>query len=312
MVAAVADYRLSEAERRELLTVAERMPVYHQDRYSEFIECARLGAKGLGGGFRDWVARTRAAQVGLLRGVPIGGQLPETPRLKGEADDVPMFADGVIGLLAGLFGDVVTFEGKVTTRQIHNIYPASDESFRQLGASAEELDWHVEDAFHSERADWLGILCLRGDPEVRTRIARASDLRMPDADLDRLLREPVELLVDDSFALGLSGQSVVSKTLTRRGVDLEIAFDPPYTIARDRSQAELFGRVILAAERARIEVVVEPGDFLILNNRTTIHGRSAHEPRRDGTDRWIKRALICERQPQRCQSAPGYVAFVPG
>lgn len=34
------------------------------------------------------------------------------------------------------------------------------------------------------------------------------------------------------------------------------------------------------------------GDIMIINNKRMLHGRSAYQPKFDGTDRWIQRAYV--------------------
>lgn len=89
----------------------------------------------------------------------------------------------------------------------------------------------------------------------------------------------------------------------------EVSFDPYYTEyedAGDRVAADEFAR---AAERAAWSFNLKAGDFLLLNNRKTIHARSDHAPRRDGTDRWIKRAVIVDHSKASLMSRDGLIGF---
>ena len=45
------------------------------------------------------------------------------------------------------------------------------------------------------------------------------------------------------------------------------------------------------------EIVLKTGDLLIINNRTTVHGRRPFDARYDGTDRWVQRILAIETLP---------------
>jgi L-asparagine oxygenase len=300
---------LSDEVAGELERLASKLPPYSPADYGTFMAQCRQAAACANPVVKSWAQQVRIGHVGLLRNLPVGRDLPSTPAVKAAADAVPMFADCVIGLLAALFGDIVTFEGKVTERHIHNVYPAKNEEFSQLGASADELDWHVEDGFHPQRAEWLGILCLRSDPSVITWVARARDLEFCKKDWTCLRSEAAEVRVDESFAPGLRGLLFSVCTVSGPEDDPEITFDPQYTRLRDRHQQELVQRVRRAANRAKWAVELRVGDFLILNNRRTVHARSAHEPRMDGTDRWIKRTMISDCRETRNMAAPGLVCF---
>lgn len=66
-----------------------------------------------------------------------------------------------------------------------------------------------------------------------------------------------------------------------------------------QGDAELEQRVLAAyerlsrnAEEAGERVSLEPGDLLILNNARCVHGRTAYQPRLDGTDRWLIKTYV--------------------
>ena len=44
--------------------------------------------------------------------------------------------------------------------------------------------------------------------------------------------------------------------------------------------------------RAKGGVVLTPGDLLMINNRTAVHGRSFFVPRYDGENRWLQRTYL--------------------
>jgi L-asparagine oxygenase len=306
----IAEYRLSQSERRVVNEMIAQIRPYRPDDLPSFMtQCSTAGAL-LPSRLRGWAHAVQRTHIGLLRNVPVGDDLPPTPKFKGEIDRLPLAADAALGLVAALFGEIVTFEGKVTSRQIHNVYPAQDEEpFSQLGASSSQLDWHVEDGFHPDRAEWLGILCLRSDPQVTTWVARAQDLDLNGDDWSALREEPMILIVDDSFGPPYCGRPFERMLITGPLSDPEIAFDPPYTHFRNEAERMLCQRVSAAAERAKIALSLEVGDVLLLNNRHVIHARSSFAPRFDGSDRWIKRALVAEDIKRTCLPTPGLVAF---
>ncbi|NBT21304.1 MAG: hypothetical protein EBT17_04190, partial [Actinobacteria bacterium] len=44
-------------------------------------------------------------------------------------------------------------------------------------------------------------------------------------------------------------------------------------------------------------VVLGDGDLLVIDNDRAVHGRTPFVPRYDGTDRWLKRALVVRELP---------------
>jgi alpha-ketoglutarate-dependent taurine dioxygenase len=43
--------------------------------------------------------------------------------------------------------------------------------------------------------------------------------------------------------------------------------------------------------------VLQAGDVLVIDNERAVHGRTPFVPRYDGTDRWLKRALVVTSLP---------------
>jgi hypothetical protein len=50
-------------------------------------------------------------------------------------------------------------------------------------------------------------------------------------------------------------------------------------------------------KRATKQVVLADGDLLVIDNDHAVHGRTPFIPRYDGTDRWLKRALVVTSLP---------------
>ena len=66
------------------------------------------------------------------------------------------------------------------------------------------------------------------------------------------------------------------------------------TTSRARSAlSALHAAVKLASRR----VVLKAGELLVIDNDRAVHGRTSFVPRYDGTDRWLKRALVVTALP---------------
>jgi L-asparagine oxygenase len=52
-----------------------------------------------------------------------------------------------------------------------------------------------------------------------------------------------------------------------------------------------------AVRRSTEHVILQSGDILVIDNRRAVHGRTPFNPRYDGTDRWLKRALVVTELP---------------
>lgn len=53
-----------------------------------------------------------------------------------------------------------------------------------------------------------------------------------------------------------------------------------------------YERLSRNAEKAGERISLGPGDLLIINNARCVHGRTAHQPRLDGTDRWLIKTYV--------------------
>ena len=305
----IAQHVVESAEKAVLDELVTSLPAYDSSDIARFNTRCAKAALLLPSSIVLWVNQVRQMSVGLLRGLPLPLDLPATPNRKGLADSFAMPSDSLLGLIAACLGEIVSFEGKVCDRQIHNVYPAEDEVHGQLGASSGVLDWHVEDAFHPDRAEWLAILCLRGAPDALTYLARARDLSLAESDWLEMRHRPATLVVDESFCDGYRGRPFRVAMVTGPSDHFELSYDPSYTDLKDHNIQALLGRISVAAEAAKFSINLKAGDLLILDNRRVIHSRSALRANFDGRDRWIKRALIAETGRKRCFLQPGMIAF---
>jgi hypothetical protein len=62
--------------------------------------------------------------------------------------------------------------------------------------------------------------------------------------------------------------------------------------AGDPRAEQALARAVEAIEDNLMDIVLEPGDVLILDNFRVVHGRRAFYPRYDGRDRWLKRINV--------------------
>ena len=291
-----ATYVLTDSEKSDVeRIVRSKVPLYQPEAYEAFMAGCREAANELPANIHYWKDQAEIQDIGLIHNLPIDTLLPKTPTVKHAADSISMLADGVIGTVSALFGIVYTIEGKGSGRHIHNLYPVVGDEYTQLGSSSQvELEWHVEEAFHPARPNWLNLLCLRSDVEAITKIARARDLILEPDILRTLTEHRFNLRIDETYSSVGSSTSITTSVLAGSSTDPEIVLDPAYTIFQDEIEYRAVAAVGNAAELAHLRFTLVEGDLLVLNNRRVIHGRSAFRPRMDGTDRWLKRAYVIE------------------
>ena len=92
--------------------------------------------------------------------------------------------------IMGMLGEPFNYKGNYGGQLVQNLVPLRTMEFTQTGRSSSVmLDWHVEDGFREDRCDYVGLICLRGDPAAASQYAQAKDLQLPPA-LAATLREP--------------------------------------------------------------------------------------------------------------------------
>ncbi|MEV4759486.1 TauD/TfdA family dioxygenase [Micromonospora sp. NPDC049559] len=241
------------------------------------------------------LARGFVLVPGLFADLPDPGP---TPRHWKEVDperSAPL--DVALALVAAALGRVFGWTNQQAGRSVHNILPSPEHSHEQVGASSTvPLVWHTEDAFHPERADLVILACVRNPDLIGTRLAGIRDAAVTDADLAQLGRPLLAIEPDDSYGAGASagavpvGMSTVWNGPTGRCV----RYDPSYTrlMTDDARFVAAFRRLEGAFEACGRAVALAPGDLLILDNDTMVHGRAPFRARYDGGDRWLKRVLV--------------------
>jgi L-asparagine oxygenase len=238
----------------------------------------------------------------LVRHLPVGA-LPPTPSDPGSLAGARLSAAGCLGAIAGVLGEPCGYAPELGGAIIQDIVPVSGhEDAQRSTSSATALDVHTELAFAPDgaRADYLALLCLRGDHDraAGTTVSPVDAVlaRLPKS-ITQVLREPrFRTSVDQSFLAGLGRSEpiwvgpihVLSGPAQRPRVRADFAetegLDPPAVRALAALRA--------AAEAAALTVVLEPGDLLLFENDRAFHGRTVFSPRWDGRDRWLLRTSL--------------------
>jgi Fe(II)/alpha-ketoglutarate-dependent arginine beta-hydroxylase len=252
----------------------------------------------------------------LLSGLPVDSSaLPPTPssyteQLLGREVD----RAGVILLLLGsLIGNPFSYITQQNGRLILDVFPVGGHESTQLGSSSlATLEWHTEDAFHEWRADWLLLLCLRNPDRVPTMFATVQDLELEDDIRAILFDERFFIKPDESHTqkfnsartgcdprAGGSFAEIESIRRAPRGVSLFsgdpaapfVRIDPSFmerTLGNEEAENAL--ATLISEFNGRLQdVVLEPGDLLIIDNLRAVHGRRSFPARYDGSDRWLRR-----------------------
>lgn len=287
---------------RQLPVYAHELPV----RVREFFTTFRL---------------REPAGVCVLSGYPVDqqrvGPTPEHWRRQGPVS--PALREEVFLVMCGsLLGDPIGWSTQQDGRFVHDVLPVAEDQDEQIGTgSAQTIYWHVEDAFHPFRGDYVGLMCLRNPDKVATTYADMADLEI-DEETMRVLFEPrFYIRPDNSHLEGAGGAALLPGAeqlmAASREQILRMHAEPepvpvmfgaaetpylrldPYFMDLDRMDADAgtaLKRLSGEIDENLREATLGPGDVCFVDNFRAVHGRNKFQARYDGTDRWLKRVNV--------------------
>jgi L-asparagine oxygenase len=207
--------------------------------------------------------------------------------------------DLFFGVNAMRFGSIYGFAQEQNGQVVQNLFPIKRDEGRQISSSSETvLEMHTETAFHPWRPEVVMLLCMRGDVNAGTNLATLPDI------VARLDEETIRILHLPEFTTRID-ESFQSEEQPDREILTPILFNNATSMTYDRalmkSLTEAGNRALQAfsnaIEEVKKTVFLKTGEILVINNRTTVHGRTPFKARYDGTDRWLKRAMVSTKLP---------------
>ncbi|MEV4320526.1 guanitoxin biosynthesis L-enduracididine beta-hydroxylase GntD [Actinocrispum sp. NPDC049592] len=248
--------------------------------------------------------RDECSAVAMIRGLPVDDDVVgPTPAHWSERDVGATVREEIFLLLmAHCLGDVFSWRTLQQGRLVQDVLPIQGEEQQQSGHGTVQLAWHTEDAFHPNRCDYLCLLAIRNHDEVPTTMATIDDVFLEERH-QAVLRQPRFLIRPDNEHLrhmAPTSVAAIAQDPPRCAV-LFGAPDRPYlrvdpvfmgTVPGDTEAAEALAALIGQLEDSLRPIALHPGDLLIVDNMLAVHGRSEFKARHDGTDRWLKKAIV--------------------
>jgi Fe(II)/alpha-ketoglutarate-dependent arginine beta-hydroxylase len=255
----------------------------------------------------------------VLSGYPIDqekiGQTPTHWKWR-PANSPSLHEEILLVLLGSLLGEVIGWATQQDGHIVHGVFPIEGHEHEQLGSGSEELlTWHTEDAFHPFRGDYLGLFCLRNPTCVATTVGRLDCRELSPGCLEVLCQPRFTIRPDESHLpknrsdLGGSAELLERayrriEKMNREPERVPVLFgDPrspylcldPYFMERlddDPEAQEALDELIQVIEESLVDMVLQPGDLLLLDNYRAVHGRRPFKAQYDGNDRWMVRVNI--------------------
>ncbi|URM88699.1 TauD/TfdA family dioxygenase [Streptomyces sp. MRC013] len=199
-------------------------------------------------------------------------------------------------IIAETLGTMIGYADEKNGDLVHNVQPLPGEETRIEGSGSVAFDFHIENAHHALRPDFIGLICLRQDHDevAATRISSVREavelLEPPTLDALRQCQfysnYPGSFTRDSIVEPAPAGPHPVlfgdaAKPLMR--------FNSHNTVSLSKAGRAALRALAEALEEVCHEVIMQPGDCALLDNHVAAHGRSAFTPRYDGRDRWLRR-----------------------
>lgn len=231
----------------------------------------------------------------LLRGLPLGeGAVPDTPTARGSVQRAATVPAAVLMLIAHGLGDPIAYRQEKSGALVQDVVPVPGLEDFQGNAGSTRLTFHVENAFHEHRPDYVMLSCLRADheqsAELRLCSARQVLPRLGEPALSVLRGPNFETAAPPSFSADGGGRP--HAVLADSAEDPVLRIDEAATRPLDAAAAAAMAELSELFQDSYQAVRLAPGDLAIVDNRVTVHGRSAFTPRYDGRDRWLQRTFV--------------------
>ncbi|MFI6320153.1 TauD/TfdA family dioxygenase [Nonomuraea sp. NPDC050556] len=282
----------------------------------------------------SWVARARAAweecPVGLrqplrafrrdagphgamiIRGLPVPERtLPDTPSVAGSVQRSATVPATLLIMVAAGLGDPAAFLPEKSGSLVQDVVPVPGKEEFQGNVGSVLLEWHNENAFHPHRPDYVMLLCLRSDHEqiagLRTACARQVLPLLSETARAALFADEFVTAAPPSF--DLADSTVRHAVLTGAEEDPDIQVDLAATTGQTPRARMALHELRVAFDETALVHLLKPGELAIADNRITVHGRTAFQPRYDGRDRWLQRTFVTNdlRRSRHQRPADGYV-----
>ncbi|RJO70110.1 L-asparagine oxygenase [Nocardia panacis] len=264
-------------------------------------------------GLRNFRRHSGSRGLLVVRGLPVDeAALPATPSAPDSVQRAATVAAAVLVMAACALGDPLAYLAEKSGALVQDVVPVPGREAFSGNAGSVLLTFHNENAFHEHEPDYVLLLCLRADHD-RTAGLRTACLRellpiLAQATREALFAPEFRTAPPPSFGSG-DTTGAPSPVLSGAPEDPDIRMatiaTTPLTPRAATSLAEFGAACNAVAHTTRLA----PGDLAIVDNRVTVHGRTAFHPRYDGADRWLQRtfAVTDLRRSRDHRPQDGYI-----
>jgi len=184
-------------------------------------------------------------------------------------------------------GKPLAYDGERNGRHIHDIRPDLSRRDEPTSFGMRDLGLHTEMAFHRVRPTYVLLFCIKNDGTTKTTFS--SSKKILDG-LDASTRHTLSLplyKIHPPRSYTLPYPAFWKPVLYHKN---SLAFaEHCFTEFQTEEARKAYIRMVSRAHQYKEGIVLEPGDLLMIDNRTTVHGRSSIDP---SSSRWLKRLYV--------------------
>lgn len=200
------------------------------------------------------------------------------------------------GLYGSLLGEPVGFTSQRGGSIYNTIVPMPDLAAIPNSSSGSRFDFgfHIEDAFHPTRAEYVGLVCMRNDEQATTTVSCIDGVPLTPAERDALF-EPC-------FAIGHNPIHSTSGHIQEAHQPILFGDrDRPYVRVNfatlniedyEGIHRQALQTLLTHFEANRAAVVLRSTDCLYIDNFRCVHARDAFEPLPAHARRWLNRVVF--------------------
>lgn len=264
-------------------------------------------------GVRQFRRHSGVRGVLLLRGLPVDeAMLPATPAVADSVQRAATVSAAVLTMIACGLGDPAAYLAEKSGALVQDVVPVRGKETFSGNAGSVLLTFHNENAFHQHEPDYVLLLCLRADHDriagLRTACLREALPLLTPMSRGALFAPEFITAPPPSFPSD-KGTRAPQPVLSGADDDPDIRMATIATTALTPRAAAALAEFGEACNTVAVTTRLAPGDLAIVDNRVTVHGRTAFQPRYDGADRWVQRtfAIADLRRSRDHRPHDGYV-----
>ncbi|MFF3499477.1 TauD/TfdA family dioxygenase [Streptomyces sp. NPDC003247] len=232
--------------------------------------------------------------------------LPDTPTVVDSVERAATIPAAVTMLIGQNLGEVIAYRDEKHGALVQNVVPVPSLAATQSNGGSVPLEFHIENAFHPYRPDYVGLMCLRSDHEGTAGTEVCSVRRVlpliDETDL-KILQSP-RYVTEAPPSFRSAELTAPHPVLVGAPDDPDLRVDFNATKPLDERAADALARLRTTMMGAATSLVLAPGELVFVDNRLVVHGRTDFEPRYDGKDRWLHRTFVhLDRRRSRAHRA---------